>query len=154
MRDDWKRVRAIANYQFGRGAGSALFPDEPEIRRSRTGRIRQIFYRGERIATLKTDGLFTLSIEGATRLHHHLPYPKMRVVVEDDAAPFVRDGKNVFARHVVEVDDDLRAFDEVLVVDRSRNLLGTGKAVLSACEMLSFMRGVAVDVRSGVGGVE
>jgi uncharacterized protein with predicted RNA binding PUA domain len=154
MRDDWKRARAIANYQFGRGAGSALFPDEPEIRHSRTHRIRQIFYGGERIATLKTDGLFTLSIEGATRLHHHLPHPKMRVVVEDDAAPFVRDGKNAFARHVVEVDDDLRAFDEVLVVDRSHNLLGTGKAVLSACEMLSFMRGVAVDVRSGVGGVE
>jgi len=145
-------VRVIANYQFGKGAGLALFPDEPEIRYSRTKRIRQVFYESERIATLKTDGLFTLSIEGSRRLHRHLPYPKMRIVVEDDAVPFVRDGKNAFARHVVAVDDMIRPFDEVLIVDRSDNLIGTGKALLSACEISSFMRGVAVDVRSGTGG--
>ncbi len=151
MRNDWNRIKVIANYQFGRGAGSTLFPDDPDIRYSRTGHIRQIFYEGERVATLKTDGLFTLSIEGAMRLHHYLPPPKMRVVVEDDAVPFVRDGKNAFAKHVAKVDDEIRAFDEVLLVDKSRNLLGTGKALLSAREMLAFMRGVAVDVRSGVG---
>lgn len=151
MRDDWKRVRVIANYQFGRGAGIALFPEKPEIHYSRTGRIRQILYQGRRIATLKTDGLLTLSIEGAMMLHRYLPYPRMRVVVGDEAARFVRDGKNAFARHVVEVDPEIRALDEVLIVDRSDNLLGTGKALLSAAEMLSFRRGVAVSVRAGVG---
>ncbi|OFV67871.1 MAG: PUA domain protein [Candidatus Syntrophoarchaeum caldarius] len=76
----------------------------------------------------------------------------MRVVVADEAVPFVRDGRSAFAKHVVAVDDAIRPFDEVLIVDRFDNLIGTGKALLSACEITSFMRGVAVDVRSGTGG--
>ncbi len=146
-------VRVIADYQFGKGAGRALFPDTCKfILSPTTGRIRQIKDRGVRIATLKADsGWFTLSIEGARRLHMTFEFPRLRVVVLNDVAEFIAKGGNVFAKHVVDVDPKIRANDEVLVVDENDILLATGRAVLSAKEMLEFDRGVAVSVRKGVG---
>ena len=48
------------------------------------------------------------------------------------------------------MDRSIRANDEVLVVDEDDNLLATGKAILSAKEMLEFDRGMAVMVRQGI----
>jgi uncharacterized protein with predicted RNA binding PUA domain len=147
-----KRVRTIADYQFGRGAGEALFPENVEFQFSSTKRVRQILLDNNRIATVRArDGMLTLSIIGAKRLHEFINYPKQRVVVNSDAAPFAAKGKTAFARHVVAVDPDIRAGEEVLVVDENDNLLATGKAVLSVVEMLAFKKGVAVDVRNGIG---
>lgn len=146
-----KRVRTLADYQFGSGAGEALFPDNVEFQFSTTKRVRQILLDKNRIATVRAkDGMLTLSIEGARRLHSFIKYPKLRVAVNSDAAPFVAKGKTAFARHVVAVDPDIRAGEEVLVVDENDTLLATGKAVLSAIEILSFKKGIAVDVRSGI----
>ena len=74
------------------------------------------------------------------------------MVVNSDAAPFVAKGKTAFARHVVDVDPEIRAGQEVLVVDENDRLLGTGKTMLSASEMKAFEKGSAVDVRSGIDG--
>ncbi len=146
-----KRVRTIADYQFGRGAGEVLFPDNVEFQFSSTKRVRQILLDNNRIATVRArDGMLTLSIAGARKLHEFIKHPGHRVVVNSDAAPFAAKGKTAFARHVAAVDPDIRAGGEVLVVDDSDRLLATGKAVLSALEMLSFKKGIAVDVRSGV----
>ncbi len=146
-----KRIRTIADYQFGRGTGKILFPDNVELKLSSTKRVRQILLDNQRIATLRAkDGLLTLSIEGARKLHEFLSYPRQRVVVNKDAAPFVAKGKNVFAKHVVYVDPELRAGEEVIVVDEHDNLLATGKSMLSAMEMMSFKRGMAVEVRDAV----
>jgi len=146
-----RTVRVIADYQFGKGAGRVLFPDSCKFVLSpTTGRIRQIKDKGIRIATLKADsGWFTLSIEGARRLHEAFEYPKLRVVVLRDVAEFIAEGKSVFAKHVVDVDPSIRANDEVIVVDEDDKLLATGRAILSAKEMLEFNRGVAVSVRQG-----
>ncbi|MCK4797358.1 MAG: pseudouridine synthase, partial [Spirochaetes bacterium] len=57
-----------------------------------------------------------------------------------------------FARHVVDVDSEIRAGQEILVVDEDDKLLGTGKTMLSASEMKAFEKGTAVDVRGGIDG--
>ena len=67
-----------------------------------------------------------------------------RVVASDDAAPFVAKGGNVFAKHVLSVDPEIRAGEEVLVVDSQDRLLATGTAVLAPEEMLQIKRGLAV----------
>jgi uncharacterized protein with predicted RNA binding PUA domain len=145
------RVRIIADYQFGRGAGDAIFPDNVEFKMSTTGRVRQILVDEKRIATVRAqDGVLTLGIEGAMRLHGFLKFPQNRVVVNSDAAPFVSKGKNAFARHVVNVDPDIRAGEEVMVVDDKDNFLATGKAVLCALEMTAFKKGMAVEIRNGI----
>ncbi len=147
-----RKVRIIADYQFGSGAGRALFGYDVTFQLSTTGRIRQIMHGKERIATLRAgDNRFTLGKLGALRLHAFLPYPKMRAVVNGDAAPFVRQGKTAFARHIVDADPMVRSGDEVLVVDETDDLLATGQAKLCASELLSFERGAGVDVRIGLG---
>ena len=143
-----KRVRTIADYQFGKGAGDILFPDDVEFQMSTTGKVRQILLDNNRLATVRAhDGMLTLGMKGAKKLHEFIKYPGHRVVVNSDSAPFVAKGKNAFAKHVVAVDPEIRAGEEVLVVDESDNLLATGKTVLCAIEMLAFKKGMAVEIR-------
>ncbi|HIH70362.1 PUA domain-containing protein [Methermicoccus shengliensis] len=147
-----RRARVIADYQFGKGAGRALFGDDVSIELSSSSRIRQIKEGTVRIATLRArDGLFTLSPLGGERLRRHFAPPAHRVVVDGEAAPFVRQGKTAFAKFVLSCSPLIRAGDEVLVVDEDDVLLATGRAVLSAREMLDANVGAAVHVRYGVG---
>ena len=150
-----RKARIIADYQFGSGAGEALFPEHVEFEfiLTRSGRMSQIKDKGNgmRIATLRSlDGLFTLGIEGAVRLHRFLEYPRMRVVMNNAVSEYIRAGGTAFCKHVIDVDPEIRAYDEVIVVDERDNLLATGKAMLSPEEMRTFEHGVAVKVRYGV----
>ena len=150
-----KRIRTIADYQFGKGTGEFLFPHGVKFQLSTTGRVRQVLLGDDRLATVSAqDGTLTLSILGAGKLHQIIKFPGHRVVVNSDAAPFVIKGKNAFAKHVIAVDPDIRAGQEVLVVNGSDDLLATGRAILSAVEMLGFKKGMAVDIRSGVESVD
>ena len=147
-----KRIRTIADFQFGAGAGAAVFPDECAFQFSTTGRIRQVRLGKERLATVRaSDGRLTLGIEGAKRLIAAIPAPGYRVVIREDVAEFVAQGKNAFAKHVVAADEGIRAGDEVLVVTGDDVLLATGAALLSGREILAFNYGVAVKVRQGRG---
>jgi len=150
-----ERMRTIADYQFGKGVGAVLFPDSSRFILSRTGRVRQIVDGDKRIATVRAnDGFLILSVYGGQKLKEALSYPKKRVMVNDDAAPFVAKGKTAFAKHVIECDPELRALEEIIVVDKDDNLLATGQAMLSAPEMKAFKKGIAVSVRYGVRGKE
>lgn len=144
-------VRIMADYQFGKGCGEKLFPEDVSFLLSRTGRIRQILYNNERIATVRaSDGVLTLSIKGADTVHRYISKPKQRVTMCEEAVPFVSAGKTAFAKHVIDIDPELRAGEEVLVVDESDNLLATGQLILSPEEIHSIERGSAVDIRTGV----
>ena len=146
-----RRVQVIADYQFGGSCGIHLFPEECTFLYSTTGRIRQILFEGVRLATVRaSDGRLTLGIEGAKRLKAALPSPAYRVVVRDDVAEFIAQGKNAFSKHVVSADPEIRAGDDVLVVDGNDRLLACGAAILSGSEMLAFNYGAAVRVRQGV----
>ncbi len=142
-------LRGIANYQFGHPYGEKLIPDNITVSISpTTKRIRNIYLNGKIIVTLRpSDFLFSLHMLGGEILRKYSPKPMFRVVVRDDVVEFVSEGRDVFAKHVVEVDLNLRAGSEVIVVDRYDNLLAVGRARLSPCEMLSFKRGIAVRVR-------
>jgi len=147
-----QKIRSIANYQFGREVGRKLFPNEVRIVYSkRTGRIRHV-YLGEKIlATLRpNNGLFSLTITGAKRIVKRVKPPRLWVRVQEEAEPFVAKGKSVFAKHVIEVDEEIRPQEEVVVVTQKGEALAVGRAVLSGKEMKTFRRGVAVRVRKGV----
>src|SRR6056297_3663485 len=148
---DIDALRTVADYQFGAEAGAALFPTDErfEIRRSTGGRPRQVHTDDARLVSYGVDGRFTLGIAGGRRLLD-LSAPANRVVVGDESEPFVRDGKNVFAKFVCEVDPVVRPGDEVLVVHERGELLAVGRAELSADGMVDFDSGMAVKVREGV----
>jgi 7-cyano-7-deazaguanine tRNA-ribosyltransferase len=145
------KLRAIADYQFGTGAGEALM-EGAEAKWARTGRIRSIYSGSELISTLRaSDGFLTLTPAGAERLLK-LPSPRNRVIVIDDAVEFVKDGKSLFAGFVKESDPEIRPYQEVVVVDGKDEFLGTGRALLNSGEMQSFKKGVAVKIRHKAGG--
>ncbi|MFB6091387.1 MAG: PUA domain-containing protein [Haloquadratum sp.] len=148
-------LRTVADYQFGAGAGAALFPPDereaPTIHRSTGGRPRQLVAADGRLVSYGTDGRFTLGLAGGRRLVDALDFPAYRVVVGDESEPFVRDGKNAFAKFVRAVDPDVRPGDEVAVVRDDDALLAVGRAELSADAMADFETGMAVQVRDGAG---
>ncbi len=151
MEDALRRIRSVADYQFGKGVGAKLFPENVEIAYSkRTGRIRYIYLNGKRLATLRpTDGLFSLSIKGAKRIAENAGSAKCFVTVQNNVSRFIAEGGDVFAVHVVKADDEIRSKDEVIVVDEGDRVLAVGRSVLSSEEIKSFKVGVAVKVRRG-----
>jgi conserved protein with predicted RNA binding PUA domain len=151
MENSIGRVRAVADYQFGKGAGCKLFPENTEIEYSKkTGRIRYLNFNGERLATyLPTDGLLSLSISAANIISEKMPSASCFVTVRSDIAKYVAEGGDVFAAHIVAVDDEIRSKDEVIVVDENKTVLAVGRALLCSIEMKAFKTGVAVKVRHG-----
>jgi uncharacterized protein with predicted RNA binding PUA domain len=146
-----RRIRRIADYQFGKDVGVKLFPENVKLLYSKTtGRIRYVGLNDERLATLRpTDGLLSLSISAAKFIAENADFARCFVTVRKDVSTFVADGSDVFAAHVVRADEEIRAKDEVIVIDENGQVLAVGRAFLSSSEMKAFKTGVAVKVRHG-----
>ena len=136
-------------YQFGIEAENAIVC--PKIRRSkRTGRIGWIYDGSKLMASIRArDFVIIPRIELAEALHKLLPNSNMRVVIDKAAEPFVREGKSVFAKFVLNAWEGIRSGDEVLVVSETGDLVGTGTAMMAPLEMLHFKKGIAVKTREG-----
>jgi archaeosine synthase len=131
-------VRAIADYQFGAGAGDAIFP---ELRtEGRYPRLRALDGDGEQLATLVPQyGLLSLTLAGARRWVES-DAPTRRVEIDG----FVPHG-SVLAPGVTDADDDVRVGDEVVVEGPAA--FAVGRAEMSGPEMAESSRGVATTVR-------
>jgi uncharacterized protein with predicted RNA binding PUA domain len=151
---DVERARTVADYQFGAGAGDALFSggEDYDVKRTSSGRIEQVAVDAGRLVTLGTDGRFTLGVEAGRRLVAGLDDGAYQVAVGDESEPFVRDDKNAFAKFVTDADPQIRQYDEVAVVHADTgDLLAVGRAELPASAMRDFDAGMAVKVRDGIG---
>ncbi|MFC7223716.1 archaeosine synthase subunit alpha [Halalkalicoccus sp. GCM10025322] len=131
-------LKAIADYQFGEGAGDELF-DELSIQ-SRYPKLRAHDGEGEQLAAMVPQyGTLSLTLAGARRwVESAVPTKR----VEIDA--FVPHG-NVLAPGIVEADETIRTGDEVLV--EGPKAFAIGRAAMFGREMAESTRGVAVDVR-------
>jgi predicted RNA-binding protein (TIGR00451 family) len=149
-----RQVKAISDYQFGKQITDVLFKNIQNIRleRSRsTNKIRYISHNDNLILTLRpNNGFFTLSLYSANIIIQNCVSPKMRVIVLNEISEFIEKGRNVFCKHVVELDEDLRPLDEVIVVNQNDKLLAIGRLKLPVSYVKSFSRGVAVNVRKGI----
>jgi uncharacterized protein with predicted RNA binding PUA domain len=144
-------LRRAADYQFGRGGGAALFPARSavEITHTSSGRPRQVHADDGRVATYATDGRFVVGLAGGRRLLSAFEAPRHRVIVGSESEPFVREGRNTFAKFVRRADPELRPGDEAVVVHENGDLLAVGRAELPGPGMADFETGMAVKVRQG-----
>jgi uncharacterized protein with predicted RNA binding PUA domain len=151
MEEALRRIRSVADFQFGKGVGETLFPETVNISYSKaTGRIRYIILNGQRLATLRpTDGLLSLSITAARTVLKQARFAQCFVTVRRDVSEFIAKGGDVFAAHVVKADDVIRSKDEAIILDEDDRVLAVGRALLSSKEMMAFKVGVAVKVRHG-----
>ena len=149
--DALQKIQSVADYQFGKNAGTKLFPDTVNIVYSKnTGKIRHIHLKKEMLATLRpTTGLFILTIAGAKRLMREVNPPSCWVKVDNDAEPFVSKGRSTYAKHVIDADPTIRPNTEVVVINKKDEVLAVGRALLTGTEMTQFNRGIAVRVRRG-----
>ena len=147
-----RKLIGVGNYQFGKGVGSILFDRRLLIECSRrTGRIRHIYVQGRLVATLRPkDGFLALTPDGANIILSKVGDAPNIVVVDSSVADAIRVGGDVFAKHVVHADRNLKPGEEAIVTDEDGTLLGVGSAVLAGHEMTAFKRGVAVSLRKGV----
>ena len=148
--EEVERLRAIADYQFGSGAGECLIPDNAIVGVSpNTLRIREVYeVEGRLIATIRAnDYLYSLNILGAEKLKKCFRPPLLRAVIDTSR---VRAAKSIPSVAVIEVDDRLRAGDEIIVVDSMDKLIGVGRLRLSPLEIKARVYGEAIRLRKRV----
>ncbi len=148
-----ERVEATAAYQFGPHAATALLEGTIRIETSpRTGRVRTVHANDEHILSRRAyDGLFTLKLAGARRIHEAIDAPRLRIQVQPDSALFNADGKTVFAKFTLACDQSLRPGDECLIVDPDDTLVACGRLTVTPQEALELEHGPAAKVREGIG---
>ena len=147
-----KKIQSILRFQFECNVFEQIITLENyKVEFSRTtGNMKYIFRNGERVLSYKpTTGMFTLSILGAKLLHSNTISPNHRVIILSEVEEFIRQGKSVFAHHVIQIHPNLRIGSEVLVVNEQDDLVAVGK--LSVPPIYAGLSiGQAVAVRKGI----
>ena len=125
---------------------------------SRTGRVNNILANdGTHIASNRVvDGGISLTLEGAKWIDS-IPESTAeqlsgisRVIVDDDAEPYVRQGKSVFHGFCLSADTSLRPGQPCLIMNKSGEMIGHGISQVDSEEMMAFRKGIAIRVRNGV----
>ncbi|TXT66757.1 MAG: tRNA-guanine(15) transglycosylase [Promethearchaeota archaeon] len=149
-----RKLKAISDYQFGPEITDILFENLDHIRivRSKnTGKIRYVYSGEELLLTLKpTNGLFTLTFLASDIIISNTKSPRLRAVVLTEISKFIRKGRNVFCKHILDIDDSLRPNDEIIVVNQEQEILAIGRVSIPVPYIREFTRGVGVDVRKGI----
>ena len=148
-----RKIKAICDYQFGPDITDILF-DKEKIKvefSKNTGKIKHVYLEDNLLLNFRpTNGFFTLSLFAAQKIINNIPKPKLRVIVLNEISEFIKQGRNVFCKHVIDIDINLRALDEVIVVNQMDELLAIGKLRISVPYVKNFKKGVAVMVRKGI----
>ena len=145
-----KKMCSIADFQFGQGAGDVLFSGDIYVEKSKgTNRIRFIYRNIERIFSFRVrDGFLVPSLLSGKILHQN--GLGLKIVVNEESEPFVRQGKTVFAKHILEADPRIAIKDEVIITNHKNEFLGIGTAKISGKMMKEINKGVAVSTRKGI----
>jgi len=151
---DLRKIKAISDFQFNPMVTDILFDNDHKINMEyskNTGRIKHIYYDDKLLLNFRPqNGLFTLSLYAAIKIIKQTTIPHLRAVVLSDISEFIKEGRNVFCKHITEIDDNLRPLDEVIVVNQEDELLAIGKLILPVPYIKSFISGIAIKVRKGV----
>ncbi len=131
-------VKAMADYQFGIGAGDELLRGSTRVV-GKYPALRLVSVTGDVLARVVPEyGLMALSVAGARRIARITPY---KVEIGGD---FIPKGA-ILAPGVMNASGEIRPNDEVIFY--SDRVFGVGRARMSGWEMVESIRGVAIDVR-------
>ena len=134
---------------FGNGISKNL-PKEIEMTFSKkTGRIREVYYDKKLLCTLRIDGGLAISPYFAQILLKNKKFRQNCVEVNDDSAPFVRDGKSVFCKHVTWAGKNILIGSDVPVLYQNQ-VIAVGRAIVNSEMMSTLKRGVAIKVRDSL----
>jgi len=149
----FRKIRAISDYQFGTAITDVLFDNTENfhfIFSKNTGKMKHIYENDSILLNFRpTIGLFTITFHSASKIISELPFPRMRAVVLNEVGEFIRKGRNVFCKHLLEIDASLRPLDEVIIVNQEDEILAIGRLSIPIPYIKAFKTGIAVNVRKG-----
>jgi archaeosine-15-forming tRNA-guanine transglycosylase len=148
-RSDRIILNSILNYQFGKDTHQLIENKDVTVKRSRkTGIIRQFFIDNKISGTIRpSDFMIIPTKEFAETICSFLPKKRLKVIASKDSIPFISQNKDLLAKFVQKVDSEIKPGEEVFITNLNGNFINSGRAMLSASEMLDFKRGVAVRIR-------
>lgn len=147
--DHLLKLRHTIDALFGKGVSKQL-PKKIDVTFSKkTGRIRSVYHEEKLLCTLRIDGGLAISPYFAQLLLKSKKFKDNCLVVNDDAAPFVEEGRSVFAKHVVWCGKNVQIASDTPILFKNK-VIAVGKAVLSSEMIKDFERGVAVKVRDSL----
>ncbi len=131
----------LLSYVYGPEVADRVFSSgDVKCGFSGTGALRRIYLNDKLIFTVRVhDGKPLPTIEGAQFINKI-------VIVRNDAKPFLKKGRNVMAKSVIDIRNAIPG-DEVVVYSEDGELLCVGRLMLSLEEAKSIGRGVAVKTR-------
>jgi len=147
--DQVLKLKYTLDALFGNGVSKHL-PKNIEITFSRkTGRIRTVTHQGKLLCTLRIDGGLAISPYFAQILLKSKKFKENCLEINQDAAPFVEEGKSVFCKHVVWCGKNIRIASDTPILYKDK-VIAVGKAVLSSEMISDFNRGMAIRVRDSL----
>lgn len=138
-----KFLRTIADYQFGKGIGSILLPDNVKIFGQKDLGLRVQLEDKYLLTFRPKTGLLTLSIEAGKRLSG---YTSNTITFNGTDI----EGSTIFANAIIKANDEICPNDEVLVVNIEGELLAVGTSYISGDLLVKMKRGKGVKIRQKV----
>lgn len=149
----FRMLKGISDFQFGSKVTDILFEDKNNLMlefSKNTDRIRYVYNHGDMLLSFRpNNGYLTLSFLAAKMILHKTAPPQLRAVVQNDISEFIRKGRNVFCKHIKQIDENLRPMDEVIIVNEDDSLLAIGRLKLPISYIKAFNYGIAIIVRKG-----
>jgi len=147
--DNLLKLKQTIDALFGEGVSRFLPRDIKITLSKKTGRIRTAHHKDKLLCTLRIDGGLAITPYFAQLLLKSKKFKENCLEVNNDAAPFVMDGKSVFCKHVVWSGKNIRISSDTPVLFQN-NVIAVGRAVLSSEMIKDFKKGVAVKIRDSL----
>ena len=127
-----------------------IFAKDIDVVLSRkNGRIRTVSHKGKLLCTLRINGSLAISISFAQTLLQNKKFIENCIEINQDAAPFVMEGRSVFCKHVLWCGKNIRVGSDTPIIFENQ-VIAVGKAILSSEMISDFERGVAIKVRDSL----
>lgn len=145
------KIKHTIDALFGKGTSKFLPKDINIIFSKKTGRIKNAYHKEKLLFTLRIDGGLAITPYFAQLLLPSKKFKENCLEINDDAAPFVGEGRSVFCKHVIWVGKNIKIGSDTPVIFQNK-VIAVGKAILSSKMIEDFNRGVAVKIRDSLKG--
>ena len=149
--DQILKLKYTLDALFGTGVSKYLPKNIDMTFSKKTGRIRTVIHQGKLLCTLRIDGGLAISPYFAQLLLQSKTFQENCLEVNPDAAPFVKEGKSVFCKHVLWCGKNIRIASDTPIMYKTK-VIAVGKAVLSSDMITDFNRGMAIRIRDSLKG--
>ena len=147
--DPLLKIKHTIDALFGQGVSKFLPKDIDIIFSKKTGRIKTVYHQENLLFTLRIDGGLAISPYFAQLLLKSKKFKENCLEINKDAAPFVKEGRSVFCKHVIWCGKNIKITSDTPIIFQDK-IIAVGRAVLSAEMITDFQRGVAVKVRDSL----